>query len=360
MDQLKNIYSQDFILQLTSVLQKEYAPFPASYFKEIVFQKDWEDLALKQRMRRITTSLYQTLPQKYEEAVDILCQAAPQFRGLAGIIFPDYIDQYGLENWGISMQALATFTPYSTSEFAVRPFLLQDQEKMLAQMKEWSTHPNEHVRRLASEGSRPRLPWGLSVPSLKKDPTPLLPILDQLKQDDSLYVRKSVANHLNDISKTHPEIVLTLAKEWQGVHEHTDWMIKHACRTLLKQGNRQALSLFGYENGSAEFRNFSCDKEKVAIGDSFSFTFDIFSQNSMRIRMEYAIDFVKARGQRHKKVFKISETDLQQNEVKSYTRKHSFKDLTTRKHYTGLHTLSIIVNGEVQHTFDFQVENETI
>ncbi|GAA0372480.1 DNA alkylation repair protein [Bacillus horti] len=355
MDQLKNIYSQQFIQDLSTSLQNEYPAFQANKFKELVFQEDWEELALKQRMRRITNSMYQTLPQQYEDALDILYTVAPQFTGLAGIIFPDYVEQYGLEHWNTSMHALATFTPYSTSEYAVRPFFLLDQDKMIAQMLKWSTNSNEHVRRLASEGSRPRLPWGLSVPALKADPTPLIPTLEQLKQDNSLYVRKSVANHLNDISKTHPEIVLSLANEWYGVHEYTNWIVKHACRSLLKQGDTQALSLFGYENGSATIENFHCDQDRVEIGESLHFTFDLHSKDQMKARIEYAIDFVKARGQRHRKVFKISEVDLQKREIKSYTKKHSFKDLTTRKHYIGGHTLSIIVNGEVKETFDFEL-----
>ncbi|MDP4527037.1 DNA alkylation repair protein [Bacillus halotolerans] len=353
---LKEIYNQELISRLIDTVKETYPAFNKDKFEELLMTGEWPELALKERMRRITVALYETLPKHYGEALAVLWDAAPHFKGLSGIIFPDYVEQYGLEHWDDSMKALEYFTAYSTSEFAVRPFLLLNQEKMIAQFLIWSKHENEHVRRLASEGSRPRLPWGKSIPALKSDPSPVLPILEQLMQDESLYVRKSVANSLNDISKTHPHLLREVAEQWYGTHPHTDWIIKHAYRTLLKKGDKQALSLFGYHDAdSIQLQDLTCESSRISIGETLKFTFHIHSDRVQKVRIEYAIDYVKTRGQRHRKVFKITETNIGKNETKSYTKTHSFKDLSTRKHYKGIHTLSVIINGEVKKSLDFLV-----
>lgn len=356
MADLKDIYNDELISRLIHHIKASCPDFNQDRFEEQLLLEDWPELALKERMRRITASLYEALPKQYSEALAILRDTAPHFKGLSGILFPDYVELYGLAYWEESIKALEYFTQYSTSEFAVRPFLLLDQEKMIAQLLAWAEHENEHVRRLASEGSRPRLPWGKSIPALKSDPSPILPILEKLMQDESLYVRKSVANNLNDISKTHPQLLKKVADQWYGTHPHTDWVIKHAYRTLLKQGDKQALALFGYGNAdSIQLYDFTCQPSRIPIGESIEFSFYIHSDREQKVRIEYAIDFVKARGQRHPKVFKITETNIRKNETKLYKKNHSFKDLTTRKHYKGIHTLSVIINGEAKDSLDFEV-----
>jgi 3-methyladenine DNA glycosylase AlkC len=355
-EELRNIYNEKFIRELLSEIKKEYQSFDGEICNNLIFQKDWDQLALKERMRRITISLHSTLPKEYIKALEILYKVAPKFTGLKGIIFPDFVELYGLEEWDESMKALAFFTPYSTSEFAVRPFLIKNLERMLAQMLKWSSNTNEHIRRLASEGSRPRLPWGQSVPAIKANPDQTIPILNNLKEDNSLYVRKSVANHLNDISYTHPDLVLEIANEWYGKHKHTDWIIKHACRALLKKGNQQALFLFGYnDDQSIELKDFKLDKNCISIGDSIQFSFTISSQTKKSVRVEYAIDYVKSKGQRTRKVFMISTLTMNPNETKNFSKTQSFKELTTRKHYKGTHTLSIIINGIVKASLDFEI-----
>jgi 3-methyladenine DNA glycosylase AlkC len=355
-EELRNIYNSSTIRYLISEIGNEYKSFDTKKCHNLILQEDWDQLALKERMRRITISLYSTLPKEYNTALEILYKVAPKFTGLKGIIFPDYVELYGLEDWEESMKALAYFTPFSTSEFAVRPFLLKDLDRMLDQMLKWSTHPDEHIRRLASEGSRPRLPWGQSVPAIKASPKMTLPILNNLKEDDSLYVRKSVANHLNDISYTHPDFVLDIANEWYGNHTYTDWIIKHACRALLKKGNQRALLLFGYQDDqSIEVTDFRLDKNCISIGESIHFTFTITSKTERLVRVEYAIDYVKSKGQRSKKVFMISTLKMNANESKNFSKTQSFKELTTRKHYRGTHTLSIIINGSIKTSLDFDI-----
>lgn len=355
-EELRNIYNTSFIKELILEIKTEYKRFDDAKCHNLIFQEDWEQLALKERMRRITVSLHTTLPKDYKSALEILYKVAPKFTGLKGIIFPDYVELYGLDEWDDSMKALAFFTPFSTSEFAVRPFLIKDIDRMLAQMLEWSLHPDEHIRRLASEGSRPRLPWGQSVPAIKVNPEQTLPILNNLKEDNSLYVRKSVANHINDISYTHPDIVLEIANEWYGKQKNTDWIIKHACRALLKKGNQRALLLFGYKDDqSIETKDFTLDKDRISIGDSIHFSFTITSKKEIPVRVEYAIDYVKSKGQRTKKVFMISTLKMNPNETRNFSKTQSFKELTTRKHYKGTHTLSIIINGIIKASLDFDI-----
>ena len=259
-------------------------------------------------------------------------------------------------NWQLSIEALERYTPYSSSEFAVRPFIVKDERRMMAQMYAWSKHEKEHVRRLASEGCRPRLPWGQALTAFKKDPVPILPILEQLKSDTSLYVRKSVANNLNDISKTHPDLVAALAKGWYGDNEYTNWIVKHGCRTLLKNGNQEVLAIFGYrDSDSIDVDDFRLETDRISVGESITFSFTILANQEAKIRLEYGIDYVKANGKRSRKIFQISEISMSEDEKKSYTKKHSFADLTTRKHYPGCHSIALIVNGLERCRGDFEL-----
>ncbi|MCL2611374.1 MAG: hypothetical protein FWE02_06830, partial [Defluviitaleaceae bacterium] len=164
------------------------------------------------------------------------------------------------------------------------------------------------------------------------------------------------ANNLNDISKTHPDLVANLAKKWYGKNEYTDWIVKHACRTLLKKGNREVLSIFGYNDiSSINFSDFALDKTTIAIGEDINFSFTILAQKATKVRLEYGIDFVKANGKRSRKIFKISEILLNENQKKNYTKKHSFADLSTRKHYLGTHSITLIINGMEQGSLDFNI-----
>jgi len=232
---------------------------------------------------------------------------------------------------------------------------------MMAQMLAWSKHENEHVRRLSSEGCRPALPWAVALPKFKKNPSPVLPILEQLKADPSQYVRKSVANNLNDISKTHPDLVAKIAKDWYGDNEHTNWIVKHACRTLLKKGHRDVLAIFGYDDvSSVEVKDFALGAESVSIGEDINFSFKISTKEATKVRLEYGIDYMKANGKRSRKIFQLSESLSKENESKAYTRKHSFADLSTRKHYPGTHSITLIVNGAERGTLDFEVSTRNI
>jgi 3-methyladenine DNA glycosylase AlkC len=333
--------------------------FDRTGFVETVLDKSWEDRELKDRYHRIAEVLGKFLPSEYPEAVGVLEKLAEECRGFPYLFFPEFISMFGLEHWEVSIRALRLFTPSSSSEFAVRPFIEQDQERMLAVMLGWTRDPNEHVRRLASEGCRPRLPWGKPLKGLIKEPAPILPILEALKADDSEYVRRSVANNLNDISKDHPELVLELTARWKGISVETDRLLKHACRTLLKKGHPAALSLFGFganvESDAVEVTGLETQPSPVRLGEELRFSFMLSSVFPASFRLQFAIDYVKANGSTSQKRFHLPE-HKQFSGSETITRSISFQDFTTRKHYAGMHRLSILVNGAEKSSVSFLVE----
>ena len=343
-----------FALEIKAVYDK----FPVDDFMRSTMDETWVDLELMARGKKITSNMKEYLPSDYSEALCIMDKVIVDCDPFFKLCFPTYVELYGQDeaNWDLSMRAMELYTQYSSSEFAVRPFIIKHEKRMMEQMYAWSKHENEHVRRLSSEGCRPALPWGQALNSFKKDPTPVLPILTQLKTDPSSYVRKSVANNLNDISKTHPDLVAKLSKDWYGKNEYTDWIVKHGCRTLLKKGNRDVLGIFGFHDVSLlDVTGFALGANSVAIGGEFSFSFDVLAKEATMVRLEYGIDFVKSNGKRNRKIFQISEIAFRENQKKSYEKKHSFEDLSTRKHYPGKHSITLIVNGVERGTLDFEV-----
>ena len=355
---LKNNLNYDSIHEFALAVRSVYEPFQVDEFLNSTIDKNWDDLELKARGRQLTINIGKYLPNDYKVAIEILGKVSNVYEGWGLFSFPDFVEVFGQdeEKLDISIAALAGFTEKTSSELAVRPFIIKYEKRMMAQMFEWSKSENEHLRRLASEGCRPALPWGIALNNFKKDPSPVLPILEQLKTDSSLYVRKSVANNINDISKTHPNLVVKLAEEWHGKDERTDWIVKHGCRTLLKKGNRDVLAIFGYgDTDSVEVSGFALSSNSVSIGDVIAFSFSVYAENSTKIRLEYGVDYVKANGKRNRKIFQISESTLKKNERKAYTKKHSFADVSVRKHYVGVHSITLIVNGVERGTVDFEV-----
>ncbi|WP_020619735.1 DNA alkylation repair protein [Paenibacillus daejeonensis] len=349
---LKNIYHITFLTQLASRLHEAWDGFEEQRFLDLVLNDTWEDSPLKARMRIITQALGRCLPQRYSEALEVLYKIDQACTGLPYLIFPDYVEQYGRdpENWELSMTALARFTQGSTSEFAVRPFIMSDPERMMRQMNIWAGDRNEHIRRLASEGCRPRLPWGGALPMFKQDPAPVLPILEQLREDESLYVRKSVANNLNDIAKDNPQVVRDIAVRWKGKHPYTDWIVRHGCRTLIRKDDPHIMALFGYSaelEGLAEEASLQLSQQEAAIGDRMELAYELLVREGedVRIRVEYEIGFVKSNGKSTAKRFLLSDRTVAGGTRLQGRRGHSWADLTTRKHYPGLHLIRLLVNG---------------
>ena len=343
---LKNVYTKEYIKNLALKIKDNYKEFDADKFINSIFDNTWESLELKARMRHIAINLEKSLALTYDKQLEILKEVSKDFKSFEAMFFQDFVEVFGLDDFEESMKALEVFTQDSSSEFAIRQFILKYEDKTMTQMKIWSQSSNEHLRRLSCEGCRPRLPWAIALPKFKKDPTKVFEIIEFLKNDKSLYVKKSVANNLNDISKDNPHLVINFIKTNLGVSKDLDWICKHASRTLLKKGDKEILKLFSFNKSNhVDIQNFSCDLN-VKINDSLNFSFELVSQEEIgNVRIEYAIDYLKSNKNHNRKVFMIS-----QNEIKSiskkFEKKQSFKNMSTRKHYSGIHFISILINGE--------------
>ena len=346
---LKNIFfTKESVEQLSKVLKREYPKFNEKGFFKLVFSDHWKNLELKEKMRHVSACMQKVLPQDFIKSVEILEKIAPDIKGFEAMTLPDYVEQYGMEYFDRSLKALTLFTKYSSSEFAIRPFIAKDPKKVMALMLKLADDEDERVRRFSSEGCRPRLPWAMALPELQKDPSTILPILEKLKNDPSEFVRRSVANNLNDISKDNPNIAIEVSRRWIGKSPEIDKIIKHGLRTLLKDGNTDALRLFGYgDPDHIELLDLNIGKNKIRIGENTQYTASFRNHDSglVKLRLEYAIYYRKSSGGLSKKVFQVTEKKYAPGTHK-IQRKLTFQDMTTRKHYPGEHQLSFIVNGK--------------
>ncbi|MEO1448396.1 MAG: hypothetical protein AAFV07_02650 [Bacteroidota bacterium] len=353
---LKDLYSPEFLQNLAVDIADAYPAFSQEAFVTSVFADNWVDLELKERMAHICQCLRTHIPLPYAEVLEVLkATAAKQKWGFEYVFFPEYVSTFGLkEDWETNMNALEEFTKYGTSEFAIRFFIQQDTERVMSRMLAWADHENHHVRRFASEGCRPRLPWGIGLTSFKKDPSLIWPILEKLKADPEDYVRRSVANNANDIAKDHPDQVLDTFSRWQqNEHEHTNWIIKHGSRTLLKQAHPKALALFGYGDPEAiAVEALALTPETLAIGETLTFSFKLHTPEKAKLRIEYIIDYVKSNGKTGPKVFHVSEQSYDAG-THSFEREQSMRQMSTRKHYPGAHTLHVRINGVVKNSLEF-------
>lgn len=371
------MYNEQFFDRFTKDLKLVINDFDTREFVSQVIDNEWENREFKQRCIHITTILRKFLPANYKDAIakilellDYIKNTLPDFSkiddkkfGLLileyGMVLGNYIEQYGLDDYETSVKAIEKITQFTSCEFAVRPFIIKYPDEMIKQMSVWSKHKHWAVRRLASEGCRPHLPWAMALPNLKENPAPIIPILENLKNDPSRFVRLSVANNLNDIAKDNPETVIDLVKRWQGESKEVDWIIKHGCRTLLKQGNPEVMGLFGFNSivKNIGIESFQISTPEVNVGSSLAFSFNLLNSNSKKtkIRLEYGVYYQKAHGTLSKKVHKISEKEYAGNSVTQITRKHSFRVVTTRKFYPGLHQVAVIINGNEFEKYDFEL-----
>ncbi len=365
-DLFKNIYNEKFFDKFIESVQETISDFNENSFLNDIYDNEWNDRELKQRMRHITHIFKKHLSEDFNKNTETILNLIPVLEkngfkpdNLEFIFLPDFIEVYGIDNYDTSIKAFEKITQFVSCEFAVRPFIINYQKTMLKQMFEWSNHKHSMVRRLATEGCRPRLPWAMAIPFLKKNPDPIMPILENLKNDVSESVRRSVANNLNDISKDNPKKVIGIVKKWKGATKETDSLTKHACRTLLKQGNSEVMRLFGFGKiDKIKITDFKILTEIVKIGGFLEFSFKISntSNTTSKIRLEYGLYYQKANGSLSKKVFKISEKDYLKKSITKISRKQSFKVISTRKFHIGKHQVSIVVNGIELEKIDFELK----
>ncbi len=305
---------------------------------------------LMDRMRRTSTGVALALPLPYREQLVVLRALAPRIQhNFVGIFLSDFVAQHGLSpaDTPASLDALHFFTRFGSAEFAIRSFILRDPAASLAVLQSWTTSDDEHVRRLASEGSRPRLPWGARLQFLVADPSPTLPILTALRADDSLYVRKSVANHLNDISKDHPDLVIELVSSWDRSDARTAWIIRHGLRTLVKRGYPRALGLLGAGAEPLLRASLSVSPNRIQLGDTITISATLVSTSTVpqSLLVDYVVHYARTIGKASEKVFKWTQLDLGAQEALTLIKRQTIRDFSTRRHHPGKHRIELQING---------------
>lgn len=362
MEPLKNLFSPELVGHIASHLKRRHPGADTVTFETSVLQA-LPRLELKERAQLIADHLFRGLPTDAGERHTILlsmlhpdehesANARSDADGLCGwAVLPLtlVVGQHGLADFSGGLEALREMTKRFSSEFAVRYFLIEDQSACLAIMSQWVNDPNRHVRRLVSEGTRPRLPWAMQLPALIRDPAPVLPLLEALRDDPEPYVRRSVSNHLNDVAKDHPGLVAVIAQTWiASASPERRALLRHACRTLIKRGDSRVLAAFGQHPPRASFGALELSATRVTIPGDLTISMEITSlaKDVQDLTVDYVIHFRKANGSLASKVFKGSVFSLRPGESRRFRRSHRFAHITTRRHYTGSHGVSLRINGQ--------------
>lgn len=336
--------------------------------------KGLEELELKARVLHVADALVAVLPKEVDRALgtmeaslgpagegDDLSALRTSERGLGGwAVWPltEAVVRIAMDAPERGLMALHAMTQRMTAEFAIRPFIVRHPELCFATLMRWTRDPSAHVRRLVSEGSRPRLPWGLRLQSLVVDPSPTLPLLAALQDDSSEYVRRSVANHLNDIAKDHPGVIAEwLSRYLRDASPQRRALLKHASRTLIKKGEPAVLGAWGLGAAFVGTATWGASPKAVRIGEALTLSLVLRSgaAKGQRLAIDYAIHHVKAGGGTSPKIFKGWTLELGPREVRELERRHSFKVVTTRRYYPGEHTAELRINGVSAGAAKFQL-----
>ena len=360
---LKNLIGPHTARDTADAVARAWGPFDhAAFLADILPVID--GLELMQRGQCIADALRRHLPNDFEQAASILhdCLPATDRDGISGwalLSFNQYVAAHGRGHLETALGLLKALTPHFTAEFGIRPFIAEEQDAALAIISAWVIEPNHHVRRLASEGSRPRLPWAMRLPSLVKDPDPILPILEALIDDPEDYVRRSVANSLNDIAKDHPDLVADFVERHaKGASKDRLWLLKHASRTLIKKGHGKALANFGYGRLPDVTATLELSSDRISFPGELGFRIRLANTGrvSRTVLLDYAIHHQKKDGSLTPKVFKGKSLTLEAGESITLERRHALRPITTRVYYPGLHRLEILLNGATAAAGDFQLE----
>jgi len=354
---LKNHYGAGVPRRIAAMIAAVYPRFELRAFLKDALD-GYEGLELMQRGRQIAEAMARHLPPEYPRAIAILLasveQPTPQ-RGhnpLASFLFLPhtlYVARHGLHHFELSMQAQHRLTQCFTAEASIRPFLEKYPRRTLQRLRKWAGDPSEHVRRLVSEGTRPRLPWAPRLRAFQQDPRPVLGLLELLKDDPSLYVRRSVANNLNDIGKDHPGVLIQTAERWmKNASPDRQWIIRHALRSAVKRGEAGALRVLGFgQKPQVGLKKVAVTPARVNKGGTVRFGFELLSRTAraQRLLVDVRVHFVKASGNTSAKVFKLRTLDLAARATETLSMQLSLRDLTTRKHYPGRHRVEALING---------------
>jgi 3-methyladenine DNA glycosylase AlkC len=372
----KKQYEFSAVLNETAVqavakeIQAVWPAFEGAKFSQAA-AANLEGKAIKERAQQIADQLAVYLPKKFAKAGKLLTMSlgsplqsttGEHVSGFRYMPYGQYISQHGLAAADLPIAAafMYAMTQRFTAEFAIRPFLKKYPQEMLGYLQAWVQDESEHVRRLVSEGTRPRLPWAERVKVYDADYTPIIALLEQLHADPSLYVRRSVANHLNDLTKDRPALVFETLRRWkeEQPHPELDWLIKHSLRTLIKAGHPDALALIGYGQApSIRLENFQVQYPQLPLGQQQEFSFELVSTSAepQDLLLDYTVYFTKANGQQKPKVFKLNTFTLNPKERVQFQKKHWFKHFSTRRLYPGTHRIQIQINGQPQAAISFEL-----
>ncbi|MFN3202670.1 MAG: DNA alkylation repair protein [Bradymonadia bacterium] len=374
----KERLNQAAISDIATAVQSAWAEFPAAAFIQTA-SDGLDALELMARVAQIAQALGQHLPDDFATASDVLVRAlgeaapvdAPEaatregqgIRGFLALPVTRWVADSGQENPQAALQALGEMTSRFSAEFDIRAFIAQHPEITWAQLKVWATDADPHRRRLASEGPRPYLPWGRKIKALIEDPAPGLEILEMLRDDPELYVRRSVANHLNDIARHQPGLVVQVARRWleeplEGeALARRRQMVRHALRGLLKKADPGALDLMGYHRESpAQIEGLSAD-DTASLGSALTWSFEAHNPSDapVQVRLDYVLHRPLAKGKIGTRICHIAERQLEAGQRVLYDRTHSFKAVTTRSDYPGAHRIEVRINGVVRSEVGFEV-----
>ncbi len=365
---LKDSYGMVVPQTIATMIAAVHPAFPRKAFLADA-GKGYENLNLMHRGRHIAAALRAHLPPDYHQALAILLASVehepPRWRerhAMASFLYlphTQFVADHGLDHFEPSMRALHQLTQSFTAEFSIRPFLEKHPDATLARLREWTTDPNEHVRRLVSEGTRPRLPWAPRLRDFQRDPRPVLDLLERLRDDPALYVRRSVANNLNDIGKDHPEVLVATAKAWLvDASAERRWIVGHALRSAVKRADAGALSALGY-GGKADLAidEIRITPKRAVIGGKLSLRFRVSNPGKRRQRalVDLRVHYVKANGSANAKVFKLTTVDLAPGEGIEVGKAISLAQMSTRRHYPGKHRVEVMINGVVSPLGDFSL-----
>ena len=368
MEPFKNLLNPALVQAAASHLRRHWCGFDAAAFTAQA-TSGLEALEMKARAMQICSALEATLPDDFDRAAGLLEAALAPMQndevagpavvkhsletGLRGwILWPvgEFIARRGLAQPERALAALHAITQRFTAEFAIRPLIVQHPTLCFTTLNRWTADPSAHVRRLVSEGSRPRLPWGVRLHGLVQDPSPTLPLLRALQDDTSEYVRRSVANHLNDIAKDHPALVATWVKEHLAeAPAARRALLRHASRTLVKQGHAATLQAWGLGAGFCGTAVLGVAPARVAVGDKLQLTLTLVSTakqtQAQALVVDYAVHHVKADGSTSAKVFKGWSLSLPPGASITLQKTHSMRPVTTRRYHAGRHGITVQVNG---------------
>jgi 3-methyladenine DNA glycosylase AlkC len=326
------------------------------------------DLELTGRASHIADVMHHHLPQPFPEAARVIVASlGPELDrsdvfGLAPLQYMPhvfYVAKRGLDHFEDAMTAQVELTKRFSAEFSIRAFLTRYPDATLRRLRTWAVDPNVHVRRLVSEGTRPRLPWAPRLRAFQQDPGPVIELLELLKNDPERYVQRSVANNINDIGKDHPDVAASLCRRWlDGAPPGRQWIVRHALRSLVKKGDRGALDALGFGAApSVAIASAALSPRSVKLGGELRFSFELASTapRDQELIVDCAVHFVKANGATRPKVFKLRKLVLPPSGRAEITGKVSFEELTTRRHYPGRHSIDVMVNGVAHPLGQFEV-----